>query len=71
MNTNLQRPAGRVRTALRQAVRALQHVNDELLRAHEAITRSARAPQARPRVNAAANGHARTGTVAERADRAA
>src|SRR5436305_4309688 len=45
VKTTLRRPAGRVRTALRRAVRAVEHVNDELLRAGEAIIRSARAPQ--------------------------
>jgi hypothetical protein len=35
-------------SAVRRAVRALRHVNDELLRASEAMIRSARAPQPRP-----------------------
>ena len=71
MGTTLHRPAGRVWTALRRAVHTIGHVNDELLRAGEAIIRSARAPQAGVRVDAAANGPARPGTVTERAGRAA
>ena len=62
MRAPLHLSARRVKTGLRRAVRAVQHVNDELLRAGEAIIRPARAPQARPRVKAAANGHARPGT---------
>ncbi|MGH7735707.1 MAG: hypothetical protein ACREOE_18925, partial [Gemmatimonadales bacterium] len=38
---------GWVMTALRGALRALRHVNDELVRASQAILRSARAPQPR------------------------
>jgi hypothetical protein len=38
----------------RRAIRALRYVNDELTRASEAIIRSARAPQPRPRVQATA-----------------
>ena len=71
MTTTRRRLARQMRTAPRRAVRALRYVNDELLRASEAIIRSARAPQARPRMNAAANGHADPGTLAERVDRAA
>lgn len=71
VKATLHRPAGRVRTALRRAAHAIGHVNDELLRAGEAIIRSARAPQARVPVDTAANGPARPGTVTERARRAA
>ena len=35
-------------TATHRVIRAVRHVNDELLRASEAIIRSARAPQPRP-----------------------
>jgi hypothetical protein len=48
-------------TAVRRAVRALRYVNDELLRASEAMIRSARAQQPRPRPEAPA------GTDAQRA----
>lgn len=71
MTTTLHRPAGRARTALRRAVRALRQVNDELLRAGEAISLAARAPRARVRAETPANGQARPGAVAERAGRAA
>ena len=71
MKATLHRPAGRVRTTLRRAAHATGHVNDELLRAGEAIIRSARAPQARVPVDAAANGPARPGTATERTRRAA
>ena len=36
-------------TALRRAISALRYLNDEQIRAMEAITRSARFPQPRPR----------------------
>jgi hypothetical protein len=71
MKATLHRPAGRAWTALHRAVHAIGHLNDELLRAGEAIIRSARAPRARVPVHAAANGPARPGTVTERAGRAA
>jgi hypothetical protein len=50
---------------------ALRHVNDELTRASEAIIRSARAPQPRPRVQAPATGATQRDTATERADQAA
>ena len=63
------RRPGRIRTALRRAVRVVRYVNDESLRASEAIIRSARAsPQ--PRIQAPANGQIHPG-AADRADRAA
>jgi hypothetical protein len=65
------RTALQVRTALRRAMRALRHVDDELLRASEAIMRSARAPQPRPRAQAPAVKAAQPQTTTERADRAA
>lgn len=71
MTTTRRGLARQMRTAPRRAIRGLRHVNDELLRASEAIIRSARAPQADPRVHAPANKPADTGTVAERADQAA
>lgn len=70
MKTTPHRPAGWVSTALPRAVRAVVHVNDELLRAHEAIIRSARAPGARARADATTNEPARPGTVVELAGRA-
>jgi hypothetical protein len=36
---------GQLMTLPRRAIRALRHVNEEFLRASEAIIRSARAPQ--------------------------
>jgi hypothetical protein len=65
------RTALQVRTAPRRAIRALRHVNDEFLRASEAIIRSARAPQPRPQVQATAAKAAQPHTATERADRAA
>lgn len=35
----------------RRAIRALQHLNDELFAAGEAVARSARAPQPRPQAD--------------------
>ena len=58
-------------TALRRAIRAPRNVNDELLRASEAIIRSARAPQPRSQVQAPAARAAQLHTAAELADRAA
>ena len=45
-------------TALIRAIRALRHLNEELLGAGEAIARSARAPQPRPQADAAEAKHA-------------
>jgi hypothetical protein len=39
-------------TALIRAIRALRHLNEELLGAGETIARSARAPQPRPQADA-------------------
>lgn len=64
------RRPGRMRTALRRAVRVVRHVNDELLRASEAIIRSARASRPQPRIQAPGNGQIHPG-AADRADRAA
>lgn len=58
-------------TATRRMIRAARHVNDELLRASEAIIRSARTPQPRPSASAPADAETRPGTVSERAGRAA
>ena len=62
---------GQVLTVPRRVLRALRHVNGELTRASEAIIRSARAPQPRPRLQAPAASGTRPGTAADRADRAA
>jgi hypothetical protein len=63
------RRAGRVMTALREALRA---VSAEVPRASQAIIRSARSPQSRPRTPAPPAGQPRKAqrrTAAERADR--
>jgi hypothetical protein len=68
---------GQVIAIARRALRALRHVNDELLRACEAIIGSARAPQPRqaqqdrPRVQAPGRGDMYPGRAADRAGRAA
>ena len=62
---------GQVLTVPRRVLRALRHVNGELTRASEAIIRSARAPQPRPRLQAPAASGTHPGTAADRADRAA
>jgi hypothetical protein len=69
--TTSRRPWERIRTAPRRAIGAFLRINDEFLRASEAIIRSARAPRARPRGAASANGQGHPRAVAERADRAA
>jgi hypothetical protein len=53
--------------ALRRSIRTIRYVNDELLRAGEAIIRSSRAP--RPDVAAGTRAH--PASVTERADQAA
>jgi hypothetical protein len=58
-------------TATRRVIRAVRHVNDEVVRASEAIIRSARAPQPRPPASAPAYAEAHPGTASERAGRAA
>ena len=65
--THRPRP-GRMMSGPRRAIRALRYVNDELTRASEAIIRSARAPQPRPRVQATT---AEGRDTAERLDQAA
>lgn len=62
---------GQVLTVPRRVLRTLRHVNDELMRASDAIIRSARAPQSRPRIQAPVVSDIRPGTAADRADRAA
>ena len=62
---------GQVLTVPRRVLRALRHVNDELTHASEAIIRTARAPQSRPRIQAPVVSDIRPGTAADRADRAA
>jgi hypothetical protein len=57
--------------ALRRAIRPLRHVNDELLRAGEAIIRSSRAPQPRPRPDVTATTGTHPASITERADQAA
>jgi len=65
--THRSRP-GRMMSGPRRAICALRYVNDELTRASEAIIRSARAPQTRPRVQASA---AEGRDAAKRLDQAA
>jgi hypothetical protein len=60
-----------VRTIPRRAICALRYVNDELVRALEAINRPAGAPRSRPQAKAPANGHPRSATPTEHTDRAA
>ena len=70
--TAARRPGpGQVKTMPTRALRALRHVNDELTRAGEAIIRSARAPQPRPRVQPRAAGATQRDTATEHADKAA
>lgn len=70
--TATRRPrAGQVTTVLRRVLRALRLANDEMMRASEAMIRSARAPQPRPQAQVAAARDARHGTAVDRADRAA
>ena len=57
--------------AWRRPIRTLRYVNDELLRAGEAIIRSSRAPQPPPRPDAAAGTPAHPASITERADQAA
>ena len=59
----------RMTTGPRRMIRALRYANDELMRASEAIIRSARAPQPRPPVQATAAEN--RDTAAERIDQAA
>jgi hypothetical protein len=63
--------AGSVMTAARPVIRALRYANAELLRAGEAIIRSARAPRPRPQSQARVAGPAQRDTATERAGLAA
>jgi hypothetical protein len=64
--------SGRAMTALRRALRALRSVNNERLRASEAVIRPARARQPRAPVRPGGKpGKARRRTATERADREA
>jgi hypothetical protein len=69
--TATRRPLGQVMAVPRRVLRALRHVNDELMRASEAIIRSARAPQPSPRILVPAARDPHPGTATDRADRAA
>ena len=64
--------AGWAMTALRRAIGTLRSVNDENVRASEAIVRSARAPQPRPQAGASADcAPAHAAAAAERTVQAA
>jgi hypothetical protein len=52
--THRPRP-GRIMTGTRRVIHALRYVDDELMRASEAIIRSARVPQPRPQTQATAS----------------
>jgi hypothetical protein len=52
-------------------IRTLRYVNNELLRAGEAIIRSSRVPQPPPRPDVAAGTRAHPASITERADQAA
>jgi hypothetical protein len=62
---------GQAMTAPRRPIRVLRYVNDELMRASEAIIRSARVPRPRPQVSVPADAEAHPGSAVERANRAA
>jgi hypothetical protein len=55
----------------RRAIHALRYADDELLRASEAMIRSARAPRPRPQVQASAAGQPCQTAGAERVGKAA
>jgi hypothetical protein len=61
---------GQPMTAARRALRALKYVDDQLIRASEAVIRSARTSQPRPRLQAPGSGNLHPGHTTERADRA-
>jgi hypothetical protein len=63
-------PVGQTPT-LRRPIRILRYVNDELLRAGEAIIRSSRAPQPPPQPDVAAGARTHPDSITERADQAA
>lgn len=70
--TATRRPrTGQVMTIPHRVLRAFRHVNDELMRASEAIIGSARAPQPHPQIQAPAARDTHPGTGTDRADRAA
>lgn len=71
MTATRHRRGGQVMAAVRRALRALRSVNDELIRASEAIARPARVPRSRPRAQAPRSVPAHPGHATERADRAA
>lgn len=62
---------GQLMAVVRRVLRALRHVNDELMRTSEATILSARAAQSRPHIQALAARQARPDAAADRADRAA
>ena len=64
---------GRMMTGTRRMIHAVRYVNDELMRASEAIVRSARAPQPRSQAQAQAQPTAAENreSAAQRVDRAA
>ena len=62
--TATRRPrTGQVMTIPHRVLRAFRHVNDELMRASEAIIRSARAPQPHPQIQAPAARDTHPGTA--------
>ena len=62
---------GQVVTVSRRVLRGLRHADDELMRASEAIIRSSRASQSRPRIQATAARDTHPDTATGHADRAA
>jgi hypothetical protein len=69
MTATHQPRTGRMTTGPRRMIHAVRYVNDELMRASEAIIRSARAPQ--PRSRAQATVAEDREPAAQRVDRAA
>ena len=69
MTATHQSRTGRMMTGPRRMIHAVRYVNDELMRASEAIIRSARAPQ--PRSHTQATAAEDREPVAQRVDRAA
>ena len=62
---------GRMMTGPRRMIHAVRYVNDELMRASEAIIRSARAPQPRSQAQAQATAAEDRKPATQRVDRAA
>ena len=62
---------GRMMTGTRRMIHAVRYVNDELMRASEAIVRSARAPQPRSQAQAQPTAAENREPAAQRVDRAA